>query len=129
MARQAVPRSSKSKRETPPRPASPRPRFSWGGREWQVAGVLLVAWAVFTLAALVRITPGTLSDGWASALTRLFGWGAFAVAMGLGMAGFLLVLGGAAVWPRLIARRVVTSAHGRPRRARRGASPSPQRDR
>jgi len=90
MARQAVPRSSKSKRETPPRPASPRPRFSWGGREWQVAGVLLVAWAAFTLAALVRITPGTLSDGWASALTRSFGWGAFVVAIGLGVVGYLL---------------------------------------
>jgi len=90
MARQAVPRSSKSKRETPPRPAFFRPRFSWGGREWQVAGVLLVAWAAFTLAALIRITPGTLSDGWANALTRSFGWGAFVVAIGLGVVGYLL---------------------------------------
>jgi S-DNA-T family DNA segregation ATPase FtsK/SpoIIIE len=90
MARQAVPRSSKSKRETPPRPASSRPRLSWGGREWEVAGVLMAAMAAFTLAALVRLTPGSLSDGWAGLLRQSFGWGAFIVAAGLGVIGYLV---------------------------------------
>jgi len=89
MARQAVPRSSKSKRETSPRPAVSRPRFSWGGREWEVAGVLLAALAAFTLAALVHLTPGSLSNGWAGLLRQLFGWGAFVVAIGLGVVGYL----------------------------------------
>ncbi len=89
MARQAVPRSSKSKRETHPRPAVPRPRLSWGGREWEVAGVLLAALAAFTLAALIHLTPGSLSNGWAGLLRQLFGWGAYVVAIGLGVVGYL----------------------------------------
>jgi DNA segregation ATPase FtsK/SpoIIIE, S-DNA-T family len=88
MARQAVPRSPKSKRETSPRPAT-RPRLSWGGREWEIAGVLLAACAAFTLAALVRLTPGSLSEGWAELLRQVFGWGAFVVAIGLGAVGYL----------------------------------------
>jgi len=68
MARQAVPRSSKSKRETPARPVFARPRLSWGGREWQVAGVLIVVLAILTAVALARLAPGILSDGWADLL-------------------------------------------------------------
>ncbi|MBS1245578.1 MAG: ftsK, partial [Chloroflexi bacterium] len=88
MARQAVPRPSRSKRETPRRPAPVRPKFTWGGRQWEVAGVLLVALAVFTVVALFRLTPGRLSDGWAALLRQLFGWGAFVVPIGLGVVGW-----------------------------------------
>ena len=87
MARQAVPRSSKSKRETR-RPAPVHLKFTWGGRQWEVAGVLLVALAVFTVVALFRLTPGRLSDGWADLLRRLFGWGAFIVPLVLGVVGW-----------------------------------------
>jgi len=87
MARQAVPRPSKAKRETR-RPAPARPKFTWGGRQWEVAGVLLVALAVFTVVALFHLTPGRLSDGWAAVLRRLFGWGAFIVPIELGVAGW-----------------------------------------
>ncbi len=88
MARQAVPRPSKSKRETPRRPTPVRLKFTWGGRQWEVAGVLLVALAVFTAVALFRLTPGRLSDGWADLLRRLFGWGAFIVPLVLGVVGW-----------------------------------------
>ncbi len=87
MARQAVPRPSKSKRETPRRPATVRPKFTWGGRQWELAGVLLGALALFTVVALFRLTPGRLSDGWADLLRRLFGWGAFIVPLVLGALG------------------------------------------
>jgi len=89
MARQAVPRSSKGKREAS-RSAFARPHLSWGGREWQLAGVIVVLLAAFTLISLARLTPGLLSDGWANLLTWLFGWGAFAAPIALGGIGYLL---------------------------------------
>jgi hypothetical protein len=79
MARQAVPRSPKRKRDaprTPTRSVFARPRVSWGGREGQVAGVLIVVVAILTAVALARLAPGTLSDTVADLLIRLFGWGA-----------------------------------------------------
>ncbi len=90
MARQAVPRSSKSKRETPPRPVYARPRLSWGGREWQVVGVLIVVLAILTAVALARLAPGTVSDGWADLLIRLFGWGAYVIPGAMALAGYML---------------------------------------
>ncbi len=93
MARQATPRSSKSKREAPRAPARPlfsRLQFSWGGREWQIAGVLVVLLATFALLALARLTPGSLSDSLADRLTWLFGWGAFAVPVAVGVIGYMI---------------------------------------
>jgi S-DNA-T family DNA segregation ATPase FtsK/SpoIIIE len=90
MARQAVPRSSKSKRETHTRPVFARPHLSWGGREWQVAGVLIVVLAILTAVALARLAPGTLSDGWADLLIRLFGWGAYIIPVAMAIAGYRL---------------------------------------
>ena len=93
MARQATPRSSKSKREAPRAPARPlfsRLQFSWGGREWQIAGVLVILLAAFALLALARLTPGSLSDNLADRLTWLFGWGAFAVPVAVGVIGYLI---------------------------------------
>jgi len=90
MARQAVPRSSKGKRETPKRPVSTRPRFTWGGREWEIVGVLMVLFAAFTFVALTRLAPGALPDSWADLLTWLFGWGAFAAPIALIALGVIL---------------------------------------
>ena len=92
MARQAVPRSSKSKskRETPARPVFARPRLSWGGRKLEVAGVLIVVLAILTAVALARLAPGTVSDGWADLLIRLFGWGAYIIPVAMAIAGYKL---------------------------------------
>jgi S-DNA-T family DNA segregation ATPase FtsK/SpoIIIE len=90
MARQAVPRSSKKGKRETLRPAFPRPQFTWGDRQWEIVGVLVALLAALTLAALLRLTPGSLSDGWAGWLRRSFGWGAFVVPVGLGAVGYLL---------------------------------------
>src|SRR5512138_637151 len=90
MSRQAVPRSPKSKRKTSPRPASSRPRLSWGGREWQMAGVLIVVLAALLLLVVLRLTPGVFSDTLATWLASAFGWGAAGVALAVAAAGYLL---------------------------------------
>jgi len=91
MSRQAVPRSPKKSKREASQAALPHLRFSWGARQWEmVAGILLVALAVFTLVALARLTPGWLSGSWANLLYHWFGWGAFVVAGVAGAAGYLL---------------------------------------
>jgi S-DNA-T family DNA segregation ATPase FtsK/SpoIIIE len=54
-----------------------------------VLAILVVALGTFSLVALVHLTPGALSDGWAGLLRLLFGWGAFVAPLGLGMVGWL----------------------------------------
>jgi S-DNA-T family DNA segregation ATPase FtsK/SpoIIIE len=93
MARQAVPRSPKRKRDAPRAPTRPvfaRPRLSWGGREWQLAGVLIVLLAILTAVALARLAPGTLSDGWADLLIHLFGWGAYVIPLAMAAIGYVI---------------------------------------
>jgi S-DNA-T family DNA segregation ATPase FtsK/SpoIIIE len=93
MARQAVPRSSKGKRDAPRAPTRPvfaRPRMSWGGRERQLAGVLIVTLAILTAVALARLAPGTLSEGWADLLIRLFGWGAYVIPLAMAAIGYVV---------------------------------------
>ena len=93
MARQAVPRSPKRKRVAPrasTRPVFARPRVSWGGREGQIIGALIVVVAILTAVALARLAPGTLSDTVADLLIYLFGWGAYVVPVIIAVAGYLL---------------------------------------
>lgn len=87
MSQQAVPRKPRTRR-TDPRSSFALPHFAWGGRQWEVVGVLIVALAAFTLVALIHLTPGRVSDGWANLLRWLFGWGAFSVPLGLGVLGY-----------------------------------------
>jgi S-DNA-T family DNA segregation ATPase FtsK/SpoIIIE len=54
-------------------------------------GLLLLALGVLTLLSLLNITPGTVSGWWAGFLYRLFGWGAYLVALALGAGGVILL--------------------------------------
>jgi len=46
---------------------------------------------VLTFLSLLNVTPGTVSGWWAGFLRRLFGWGAFPVALALGAGGVILL--------------------------------------
>ncbi|HID85933.1 MAG TPA: hypothetical protein EYP55_00970, partial [Anaerolineae bacterium] len=71
----------------------PGSRFTLERRLWQeIIGLLLLALGGVTLLSLLSVTHGTLSDRWADLLRQLFGWGAYAVALGLGAVGIALLL-------------------------------------
>ncbi|MGC9358807.1 MAG: hypothetical protein ACP5G7_00320, partial [Anaerolineae bacterium] len=59
------------------------------------AGVLVLALAVFTLAAAAVGGEGRLTTRWAASVTRLLGWGLYPVAVGVGACGVFLVVHGA----------------------------------
>ena len=71
--------------------ASIQQRLSSNQRE--LVGLGLLVLAVITLLSLFSITSGAISDGWASLLRQLFGWGAIPVALGVGWLGIVLLLG------------------------------------
>ncbi len=82
------------KDKTPPAPPAPRRRqlrFSAGTRSREIGGVVIIALAVVSLLALAGLTPGSVSDWWSNGLYQLFGWGAFAFAIGLGAIGVMLL--------------------------------------
>ena len=54
-------------------------------------GVILLAFALMTLLALMGISQGTLLSPWASVLFLWFGWGSYLVAISLGLAGFTIL--------------------------------------
>jgi len=60
-------------------------------RQREILGLLLLALGVLTLLSLFNITPGTVSGWWAGFLRRLFGWGAYPVALALGAGGVILL--------------------------------------
>jgi S-DNA-T family DNA segregation ATPase FtsK/SpoIIIE len=66
-------------------------RFSFGARRQEIAGVLLIMLAVVSLLAVSGITTGSLIDGWSSLLKWIFGWGAFAAAILIGLIGFSVI--------------------------------------
>jgi hypothetical protein len=74
---------------------SGRPNLQLGPGHLKVLGWVLLILAALTLLGLSGISSGAALDWWASALRRLFGWGAYPVAIGLGLAGLRLV------WPKL----------------------------
>ena len=49
----------------------------------------MVLLAILTAVALARLAPGTLSEGWADLLVRLFGWGAYAIPLVMAVAGYM----------------------------------------
>jgi S-DNA-T family DNA segregation ATPase FtsK/SpoIIIE len=51
----------------------------------------LILLAALTFLGLLHISSGALLEWWATALLRLFGWGAYPVTLGLGLAGLLLL--------------------------------------
>lgn len=64
-----------------------------GANQRELAGLGLLVLATITLLSLFSITSGAISDGWASLLRQLFGWGAIPVALGVGWLGIVLLLG------------------------------------
>ena len=58
----------------------------------EIAGLLLLALAAITILGLFSITPGVLSNWWTRLLRRVFGLGAYLVAVGLAAAGISLLL-------------------------------------
>jgi S-DNA-T family DNA segregation ATPase FtsK/SpoIIIE len=59
----------------------------------ELAGLGLLVLAIITLLSLFSVTSGALSNGWATLLRQLFGWGAIPVAIGAGGLGGLLLIG------------------------------------
>lgn len=84
----AAPSSPKKDKAKRPWPSF---KWSWGARHTELAGVIVIALAVLTLLALTRITQGAWIDWWSDLLRWLFGWGAFVIALVMGMAGYLLL--------------------------------------
>ncbi len=58
----------------------------------EIAGLLLLALAAITILGLFSISPGALSNWWARLLRRIFGLGAYLVAVGLAAAGISLLI-------------------------------------
>jgi len=55
------------------------------------AGVILLAFALMTLLALLGISQGTLLSPWAGILSLWFGWGSYLVAVSIGLAGLTVL--------------------------------------
>jgi len=58
----------------------------------EIVGLLVLALAAITILGLFSITSGVLSDWWTRLLRRVFGLGAYLVAVGLTIAGISLLL-------------------------------------
>jgi len=78
----------------------------------EILGLLVLALAVVTILGLFSITSGTLSDWWTRLLRRVFGLGAYPVAVGLAAAGISLLFtnlwqGPMAGWKTIIGLEVI----------------------
>ncbi|MEA3459491.1 MAG: DNA translocase FtsK 4TM domain-containing protein, partial [Chloroflexota bacterium] len=69
-----------------------------GSLQREALGLLLLALGAVTTLGLLSFTHGSLSDGWVSILRRLFGWGAYSLALAIGAMGFSLLLGSLQSW-------------------------------
>jgi S-DNA-T family DNA segregation ATPase FtsK/SpoIIIE len=68
-----------------------RRNISLDSRQREILGLLLLALGTLTLLSLLNVTPGTVSGWWADFLRRLFGWGAYLIALALGAGGVILL--------------------------------------
>jgi DNA segregation ATPase FtsK/SpoIIIE, S-DNA-T family len=70
-----------------------------------ILGVILIAFAVMTLLALLRYTDGAFLNFWVGLLSLWIGWGAYLVVFWLGYAGFALLRrhDGILSWTQIIA--------------------------
>lgn len=62
-----------------------------GPMQRDLLGLLLIILAILTLLGLARASSGAVLAWWATALRRALGWGAFAVALGVGLLGLRLL--------------------------------------
>jgi S-DNA-T family DNA segregation ATPase FtsK/SpoIIIE len=58
---------------------------------WDVIGVLLLAFSLMTLLALLNVTRGVLLTPWAFFLRRWLGWGSYLLVVGIGIAGGMVL--------------------------------------
>ncbi|HZY44171.1 MAG TPA: hypothetical protein VFF70_05400, partial [Anaerolineae bacterium] len=91
-------RSTKSARPTKrSEPKRRQLRFAFGARQREILGLILITLSVLSMLALLRITSdSSLSDWWNRALRWLFGWGAYVIAIVIGLVGlgiFRIALG------------------------------------
>jgi len=75
-----------------PEPRRRQLRIAFGARRQEIAGVLLIVLAAISLLALAGITTGFLIDWWSALLKRVFGVGAYVVAVSFGLAGYFIIL-------------------------------------
>ena len=99
MARGQTGRTKKSTQRSPKKPAPRKRTGQRGGTSgqawyqtipWEIVGLFLIAVGGVTLLALMSVTEGAVSDSWTAFLRRIFGWGAWVIAL-------LLIAGGVAL--------------------------------
>jgi S-DNA-T family DNA segregation ATPase FtsK/SpoIIIE len=71
-------------------------------------GVLLIAFALMSLLALMGYTQGTLLIPWAALLSLWFGWGSYVIVLAIAYVGFVILLrdGFSIRWGRLFALEI-----------------------
>jgi len=83
--------TKKSRRGKSQAPPPERPRINLD-RQLDVLGIVLVALAGITLLSFLSATRGSLTEGWVSLLSSVFGLGVYLVPFGMGLAGLWLIL-------------------------------------
>jgi S-DNA-T family DNA segregation ATPase FtsK/SpoIIIE len=78
------------------RPSWPKGwHLSWlrdvGPIQSEAAGLFLLIMAILTTLGLLDVSSGAILDWWATALRRVFGWGAYVVAIGMAGSGVWLL--------------------------------------
>jgi len=91
MAKTAARNKSAAPQRPAPKERRRQLRVVFGARAREIAGVLLIALAILSLLSLSYLTSGSLADWWSGSLYWLFGWGAFAAALLIGLGGVLLM--------------------------------------
>ena len=92
------PEKSPKKRASKPDEAAP---ITWDerlvesilARRREVAGILILLFAIVSLLALAGLTQAAILSWWTRLLRQVFGWGAFVVSLALAAVGLRLVLG------------------------------------
>jgi S-DNA-T family DNA segregation ATPase FtsK/SpoIIIE len=85
-------RSSSRRRSSRKKPKRSLPTISLTFDQWlDLAGLVLLLLALLTFLSFLS-TQGRLTGWWLSLLRRIFGWGVFAVPVGLGAVGLWLIL-------------------------------------
>ena len=93
----------RGKQKTPPRKQL---RISLD-RQLDILGILLVALAGITLLSFLSATRGSLTEGWVSFLSRIFGLGVYLVPFGTALVGLWLLLRSFERRPAIGGERVV----------------------
>ncbi len=93
----ARPRGQKA-RQASGSPTTPKPVRRWpmsgltlGPLQRDLLGLALVILSILTLLGLARASSGAVLAWWAGTLRSLLGWGAYVVALGLGLLGLSMV--------------------------------------